>query len=215
MKNWFNVFLLIATVVGLSFSVGEGIEQRDLSQRYQILAAEVGYLNPSAEEGLQVITLKDGGRSHFRWRVCIPDKHRMKVNTFAGVKYVEGPANFIAHARFRDGEDGESQVWLNFEDFEMAGSFVSPRWRQLLAERWDGLEVDQLGGDGKEVIKPDETRTLLRIRMPDNMQADAQQVLSPEAVKQAVSVLYELRVKVENVDQPRQGIRTGEGDSKP
>ena len=51
--------------------------------------------------------------------------------------------------------------------------------------------------------------------MPDNMQADAQQVLSPEAVKQAVSVLYELRVKVENVDQPRQGIRTGEGDSKP
>lgn len=35
MKNWFNVFLLIATVVGLSYAVGEGIEQRDLSQRYQ------------------------------------------------------------------------------------------------------------------------------------------------------------------------------------
>ena len=85
----------------------------------------------------------------------------------------------------------------------------------MLAERWDGLEVDQLGGDGNEVIKPGESRTLLRIRMPDNMQADAQQVLSPEAVKQAVSVLYELRVKVEKVDQPRQGSRTGEGDSKP
>ena len=139
----------------------------------------------------------------------------MKVNTFAGVKYVEGPANFIAQARFRDGEGGESLVWLNFENFEVTGSFVSPRWRQLLAESWDGLEVDQLGGDGKEVVKPGESRTLLRILMPDNMQADAQQVLSPEAAKQAVSVLYELRVKVEKVDQPRQGIRTGEGDSKP
>ena len=127
MKNWFNVFLLVATVVGLSFAVVEGIERRDLSQRYQILAAEVGFLNPSAEDGLQVIALKDGGRRHFRWRVCIPDKHRMKVNTVAGVKYVEGPANFIAHARFRDGEDGESLVWLNFEKFEVARSLFTRR----------------------------------------------------------------------------------------
>ncbi len=63
----------------------------------------------------------------------------------------------------------------------------------FLLDRWDDIETVQLGADGPAVIEPREVATLLLIRMPEAMAAEAEAFLPASWAKQVVPVLYEVR----------------------
>lgn len=214
MKSWLNIVLLVATVVGFSFAVRELYVRQDLSNRYGVLAAEVGYLNPSTEEGVQVIALNDGGRRHFRWRFCIPANQQMYwwVGQLKGMPVV-GPTTFTAHARFRDSGDVGMLGWWESNGSASVRPFARSGLTQFLADRWDEVEVMQLGDNGKVVLEPGREQSLLRVSMSGQMQKDAEHLFGAEVATQHVPVVAELRIRVEVVDQALNG--KGVGDDKP
>lgn len=72
MKRWLNVVLVLVAFVGLLFSVQQGLVKQTLSREYEILAAEVGYLESTGDDGVCVIALPTRDPMHFRWRIFVP-----------------------------------------------------------------------------------------------------------------------------------------------
>ncbi len=120
MKRWLNVVLVLVAFVGLLFSVQQGLVKQTLSREYEILAAEVGYLESTGDDGVCVIALPTRDPMHFRWRIFVPAseeiywKNRRWGGKGVGIP-IKGPLSFIANVRFRQGENGMLTVWWGFE----------------------------------------------------------------------------------------------------
>ena len=109
-----NVVLVLAALVGLSLAARETLLKKDLSREYGTLAAEVGYLESTGEPGVQVIALPTKDARHFRWRIFVPENETVVwKHCFPWDRslLIEGPLSFIAHVRFRDGENGCLKAW--------------------------------------------------------------------------------------------------------
>ena len=209
MKHWLNVVLVLVAFVGLLFSVQQGLVKQTLSREYEILAAEVGYLESTGVDGVCVIALPTRDPMHFRWRIFVPASEEIYwTNRRWGGKEVgipiKGPLSFIANVRFRQGENGMLRVWWGFEETATVISLGGAELNELLDGRWGDMEVEQLASDGRIVMKSGELTSLLRISMPDEMREEAQQVLSPQVANLYVPELYQLelgikkRMKVQN-----------------
>lgn len=209
MKRWLDVVLVLVALVGLAFAVQQAVVRQSLSRQYELLAAEVGYLEPTGGDGVHVIALPTPEPGHFRWRIHVPaDEKIYWKNRRWGPKDHEipltGPRSFIANVRFRNGEDGTLRVWWGFEGTTVVHSLRGNRVQELLDGRWDEMQVEQLASDEQILMKPGELKSLLRITMPDQMREEAQKVLSPEVSDFYVPEFFHLQLGVE---------KTGDGQS--
>jgi hypothetical protein len=61
-------------------------------------------------------------------------------------------------------------------------------------DRWDKLHVERLGAPDLAVLEPNQPAILLRLTLPDDLQAEARQKLQPYAQMRYVPVLFELNL---------------------
>ena len=197
MKLGLNVVLALAALVGLLLMAGETLLKKDLSREYEILAAEVGYLESTGEPDLQVMALPTKDPRHFRWRIFVPENETVVwKNSVAWDRSVpiEGPLSFIAHVRFRDGENGCLKAWWDLKRSGVTTDMGGPQFYDFLKGRWGELEIEQLASHGRVTVQPGQWKSLLRIRMTDQMRDDAQNVLSPQVAKWYVPELFHLQL---------------------
>ena len=197
MKLGMNVVLVFAALVGLSLAARETLLRKDLSREYGILAAEVGYLESTGEPGVQVIALPTKDPRHFRWRIFVPGNETLVCKTSVAwdrIVPMEGPLSFIAHVRFRDGENGCLKAWWDVNRSGGTTDMGGARLYEFLKGRWDEMEIEQLASDGRVIVQPGQLNSLLRIRMSDQMRDEAQKVLSPPVVKWYVPELFHLQL---------------------
>ena len=197
MKLGMNVVLVFAALVGLSLAARETLLRKDLSREYGILAAEVGYLESTGEPGVQVIALPTKDPRHFRWRIFVPENETVVCKTSVAwdrIVPMEGPLSFIAHVRFRDGENGCLKAWWDVNRSSGITDMGGARLYEFLKGRWDEMEIEQLASDGRVTVQSGQLSSLLRISMPDQMRADAQKALSPQDLKWYVPELFHLQL---------------------
>jgi hypothetical protein len=201
MKRWLNGVLVLVALVGLLFAVQQGLVKQTLSGEYGILAAEVGYLESTGDDGVCVIALPTRDPMHFRWRIFVSAsekiywKNRRRGGEEVGIP-VDGPLSFIANVRFREGETGMLRVWWGFEQTATVVSVGGAELNELLAGRWADMKVEQLASDGRTVMKSGELTSLLRISMPEEMREEAQKVLSPQVSNLYVPEFYHLQLGI-------------------
>ena len=197
MKLGINVVLVLAALLGLSLAARETLLKKDLSREYEILAAEVGYLESTGEPGVQVIALPTEDPRHFRWRIVVPENETFVCKTSVAWDRsvpMEGPVSFIAHVRFRDGENGCLKAWWDLKRSWGTTDMGGAQLYEFLNGRWDEMEIEQLASDGRVTVRSGQLSSLLRISMPDQMREDAQKVLSPQNLKWYVPELFHLQL---------------------
>ncbi len=197
MKLGINVVLVLAALLGLSLAARETLLRKDLSREYGILAAEVGYLESTGEPGVQVIALPTEDPRHFRWRIVVPENETFVCKTSVAWDRsvpMEGPLSFIAHVRFRDGENGCLKAWWDLKRSWGTTDMGGAQLYEFLKGRWDEMEIEQLASDGRVTVRSGQLSSLLRISMPDQMREDAQESLSPQNLKWYVPELFHLQL---------------------
>ena len=214
MKLGMNIVLGLAALVGLSLAAREMLLKKDLWREYEILAAEVGYLESTGEHGVQVLALPTKDPRHFRWRIFVPENETVVwKNSIAWGQIIpiEGPLSFIAHVRFREGENGCLKAWWDVKRTSGSTDMGGARLHEFLKGRWDEMEIEQLASDGRVIVQSGQLNSLLRIRIPEQMRDDAQKVLSPRVVKWYVPELFHLQLGTET--EPAGSERTDKSTS--
>lgn len=191
-----NMTLALLAFCGAIVAFRESSLNRDLLEQHRSLAAETGYLDVSDSSKVHVVALASEDPLHFRWRIYLPDKCTViwKTNQWGEFSHsISGPQDFIAQVRLRNDESGFIRV---FEDLEAYGSLASVGGREFqnfMSDRWNEIEILQLGADGPVAIEPHVVSTLLRLQLPKNIAAEAESVLPVSWSRQVVPVLYQLQ----------------------
>jgi hypothetical protein len=63
---------------------------------------------------------------------------------------------------------------------------------ELMRDRWAKVKIDQLGAPELAVMRPDQSGTLLRLTLPDDLQAESKEKLSSANQKKLDPVFLEL-----------------------
>lgn len=190
-----NVTLVLLALCGAMVAFRESSLNRDLLEEHRVLAAETGYLEMSDTGKVHVVALPSEDPLHFRWRIYLPDKCTViwKASQWTDVgDKSSGPQNFIAQVRLRKDENGFVRVFTDLETYGSLGSVGGRELQSFMRDRWDKVEILQLGTDGPVAVEPDDVTTLLRLQLPNDIADDATAVLPPSWAKQVVPVLYQL-----------------------
>ena len=197
MIRWMNIALFLAALYGAYVAVREEQLNRKLSVQHRTLAAETGFLDVTDPNKVHVVALPSEDPLHFRWRFYLPDNYTViwRTNQWGeGKDSSSGPRNFIAQVRFRKSEYGFVRVFKDIEPHASVGSLGGRELQTFLLDRWDQIELVQLGADDPAIVEPQEVATLLRLRMPEAMAKEAQAVLPAAWVNGVAPVLYEVQV---------------------
>lgn len=192
-----NIALALVAFYGAFVAFREARLHERLAERHRVLAAEIGFLDVSDPSKVHVVALASEDPLHFRWRIYLPDNYRVIWRTSEvgdGEHSSTGPQNFIAQVRFRQSEYGFVRIFKDLESRGDVGSLGGRELEPFLLDRWDEIEMVQLGADGPAVIEPQEVATLLRLRMPAAMEEEAKAFLPTSWAMQVVPVLYEVRL---------------------
>lgn len=170
-------WLLIAVIaVGGVMAFGSGRERARLEARATRLAAVAGDLPVADPAKLYIVALETGEPLHFAWRIHIPPNYTIKSASNVGSSstgWRSDPAEFIARVRFRENADGQLDVYQRFEGSSSRSSFHSPAFARLISGHWKDIKVEQLGSAGVVEIDPKDTVTLVRLTLPEALEAKA------------------------------------------
>lgn len=178
----------IAILVGAIRAVQSGRERSELRTEYQRLVRKVGELAISDTTKVWVSALETGDPMHFAWRVYLPANHHFRVRHQGGSSSSNRPdsAEFVARVRFRMSDSGHLQVYGHYGSGSHLGSRGSGEVAQFIQQHWERFQIEQLGSEGAVSLEPTDSATLLRITVPDDLQAEMRELLSPHASSEFV-----------------------------
>jgi hypothetical protein len=107
-------------------------------------------------------------------------------------RYRAASPKFIARVRLREGDRGTIESYTHFGPSSSGSTLGDEAMRALLHGRWDKIHVEQLGAPVPAVLEPDQSATVLRLTLPEDLAEDARKKLSPRSVERHVPVLFEL-----------------------
>lgn len=196
MIRWINITLALLAVCGHIIAFRESSVNTKLLDEYRTLAAETGYLDVLDAGKVHVVALPTEDPLHFRWRIYLPEKRTVFWQTShwsdSGSSST-GPIDFVAQVRIRTDEDGLVRV---FTDLGAHSSVVSLGGRELcdfMRDRWDTIEISQLGLNGLAAVEPENGSTLLRLQLPKEIASEAEAILPSSWAKQVIPVLYQVQ----------------------
>jgi hypothetical protein len=179
-----DLFLLIVVFIGGALSWQTGRERSRLSEKHARLARSTGEFRISDPSKVHVQALETGDPMHFAWRVYHPGKVAYWPNN---------PSEVVGRLVFRHDEQGILRVFYNFSDGGTSVQNVGDKaLAELLRDRWDRVRFEQLGARDLAVLDPNQPLILLRLTLPDDLEAEARRKLPPDTVRQYVPILYEL-----------------------
>ena len=192
----FDILLLIVLAVGGVFVWKTGQERSRLTARYNRLAGITGDLNVTDPTKVYIQALETDDPMHFAWRIYRPPNYQqvMHSNVFSTGSSSSGSSESIGRVRFRANGRGDLELYTRLTSDSAGGSIVSGPFVKLLDDHWKELDIEQLGRNGPTIIAPEQTVTLVRITLPDDLQAKAVKSLGQPIPKHIVPVLYELKL---------------------
>lgn len=196
MIRWINITLALLAVCGQIIAFRESSVNSYLLDEYRTLAAQTGYLDVLDSSKVHVVALPTEDPMHFRWRIYLPEKRTVfwKTNHWSNTgSSSTGPADFIAQVRIRTDENGLVRV---FTDLGAHSSVVSLGGRELqdfMRDRWDSIEISQLGLNSPAAVEPEKESTLLRLQLPKEIADEAESILPSSWASQVIPVLYQVQ----------------------
>jgi hypothetical protein len=187
--------LLLAFLIGGALAWRNGRERSRLAEKHARLARLTGELPVADPAKVSVQALDTGEPLHFAWRVYYPPNYTQVLRHSdggSGTSWAGRSSEFIARVVFREDEQGLLQVYTHFSGGSSRSSFGDKALAELLRGRWDRIRVEQLGAPKLAVLKRDQPAIVLRLTLPDDLQAEARKRLDPALQKRYVPVLYEV-----------------------
>ncbi len=187
--------LLAAALVGVWFAWETARERSRLEQTHARLLAITGDLPIGDPTRVHVRAVETGEPLHFTWRIYIPGNCPVRIRSSNGGFSSAGsnsPEDFLGRVRFREIPDGQTELYTHFSHGSSRSTQFDPTLTKLLHGRSDEIRVEQLGSQGLAVLDPDKPVVLLRLTLPEDLQAEARKVLPEYEQKRVIPVLYEL-----------------------
>lgn len=196
-RRFFQSVLVVTFLVGLVFAWRSGRERWTLTRELIRIDQTVGELTLTDPTKVHIRAIETGEPLHFAWRVYLPANYRQHIRHKGGSygsSWSSNPAEFIARVRFKEESDGRLQVYTRFSGGSSLMSCGRAELGSFLRGRHDQLEVEQIGQGKTEVIEPDGSALLLRIKMPDELAKKAREKLPDYEAKEFVPVIYEIHL---------------------
>jgi hypothetical protein len=189
--------LILALLSGGILAGKTGLERSRLEARHARLARMTGDLLVTDRSKLYFRAIDTGERLHFAWRVYLPPKYnqvlscRSDGSSSSSTSLRSGSTEIIARVRLREDEQGQLHVYSHFAGGSSRMGVGDKALADLLRGRWDRVRVEQVGAPELAVFGPDQTIVLLRLTLPDDLEAEARKKLGP-SMQQRLPVLFEL-----------------------
>lgn len=187
-------FLLIVALVGGVLAWQTGRERIRLAERYDRLVKVAGELPIGDPSKVYFRALDTGEPLHFAWRVYLPRSYAQTIASRSSTLLLASSSGrateCIARVRFRRDDRGNMEVYAHFTNVSTRATVGDERLADLMRGRWAEVRVEQLGSPNVAVLKPDQTAVLLRLALPDDIQAEIRRRLPTEASRY-VPVLFE------------------------
>lgn len=174
MRNAIDSTLAAAALIGGVFAVRAGGERMELAAHHARLVAAAGELPVEDPTLIYIKALDTGDPLHFAWRVYLPGKISLKVQTrMGGTSSSSGshsdPQDFIARVRLREEAPNQVRVYTKFAGGGGAMGYDSPELARFLREHAHDLKVEQLGRTATATIDPGAPKptVVVRIGLPD------------------------------------------------
>jgi hypothetical protein len=190
-----NLVLVVSIVVGAFLAWRSGREQNRLRAEYERLTRITGELKITDPKKVHIQALKTGEPLHFAWHCYLPANYRQIISDGKGSSsssWNNDPREFIARVRLRQDVRGDLQLHTFFSSSSGRMSFGDTALTNFLKNRWEEIQVEQIGANGVAVISPEETVVLLKLTLPEKMQAEAREQLPSYTRERFVPVVYQL-----------------------
>ena len=191
-----DLVLIALLLIGGVWAWSTGRERARLQAEYDHLVLKVGDLPIGDPSRLHIRAIPTGEPLHLAWRVFVPANYpviRRSSLGSSGSSTNSSPNEFICRVRLR-----EEQGYLNVFDQFCGGSSRSgigpPSMTDLLRGKWDKVVVEQLGSQKVEAIETGGSTTLLRLSLPEDLQAEARKTLTPFENQRFNPVLFSLEL---------------------
>jgi hypothetical protein len=195
MRKAVDVLLLLLAICGGVAAWRTGLERRQLAATYDRLARVTGDLAITDPSKAHLLALETGEPLHFAWRVYLPPNYNVRLRSGLGGQsssWSSGSIEFIARVRIRQTDRGPLEIYTRFSGGSSLMSIGGPKLAELLRGRWNDVIVEQVGAGGLTALEPGKPAVLLRLKLPDDLAAQAKKVLPPHDVNRVVPVFYEL-----------------------
>lgn len=192
-----DLVLILALIAGGFLAWSTGRVRSRLEAEHRRLARSTGDLRIGDPSKIHVLALGTGEPLHFAWRVYAPAHSNLRVGTSAGhssSSTTVEPREFIARVRIREDDEGLLNVYDQFSGGSSRGVLGDKALADLVRGRWDEIVVEQIGADGQATIDPDGSAVLLRLKLPEVLQAEARSMKHPSQSARCVPVLFEFRL---------------------
>ena len=166
-----------------------------MEARYHRLAGITGDLKITDPTKVYIQALETDDPMHFAWRIYYPPNYKQMLqngNGFGGTRWSSGSSEFIARVRFRPNESGYMEVYTRFAGGSSRGGFEigsSLNCSSIIGTRFTS---NSWLATGLTELEPDESAVLLKLSLPEEIEAQARKTLSPSMQKSFIPVVYEL-----------------------
>jgi hypothetical protein len=191
-----DLFLLLVFLIGGVWAWTSGRERGRLEADYRRLTRATGDLPIADPTKVHFRAIETGEPLHFAWRVYLPPNYQFFMRTRTGSmssSTASDSREYIARVRFRE-DDGILNVYEHFSGSSSRGSFGDRSLAGLLHGRWEKVLVEQLGAPNLATVEPDGSAVLLRLTLPEDMQAEARKTLDPYTLEKFIPVLFEMEI---------------------
>ena len=173
--------LLVLAVCGVLLTLYATAQRHWLLDQRDRLEGEIGSLAIQDRSKVHVQAIETGERMQFAWRVYVPAgfHFRWQDNHGSGESgLVPRAGGVIARVWVcPSNERGKLRAYTKWGISHLDSGFGNRQLVDLLHDRWDEVQVEQLGSENAVIINDNEVATLLRLKLPDDLKREAEQVL--------------------------------------
>jgi hypothetical protein len=207
-----DLMLLVALIVGGGFAWQTARERARLAVDHERLVRATGNLPISDPTKAHFLALDTGEPLHFAWRVYLPANYPVKFRNREGAMGTgvgPNPQEFIARVRLREDHQGSWSIYQAFFGGSSREGLGSKQLSDLLRRGADKILVEQLGAKATATIEANESAVLLRLRLPEDMQAEARRSLPKYEQSRYIPDLFVLEFGPEKANPSPPPSETG------
>jgi hypothetical protein len=191
-----EILLILAIIPGAFLAWRTGGELSELRAEYSRLAGIVGDFQITDPTKVHVRALPTGDKLHFAWRFYLPPKYRLVLRSKSGGSSMSTRSDaheFIGRIRLTEDEQGILQIHTKFSGGSSRGGYGDRELLKFLRDRWDRIQVEQLGATEIATIEPSKSAMLLKLSFPQDLEKEAREVLPRHSLKN-VPVLFQMEL---------------------
>ena len=190
-----NAILLMAVVIGGVLTYRADVKRQRLLTEHSRLEEKFLSLPLEDPSKMHVRALETGEELHFAWRVYSPAGYYCRWwNSGGGSPWQTTNAEeVVVRVRLREDEHGVLRVFVKQAGGSSLSEVGNRQVADLLRDRWDEVEVEQLGSDGVAVVDADEITTLLRLTLSDDLKRELDRKLGADYTRRYQRALLHVR----------------------